>query len=154
MRAEALAAFPDLDVQAASLPDLAGVPDGTYANVLCNAVLIHLPAAELIGAAVALARILRPGGRLVLSYRGPRNGVEREPDGRLFTPIVPGRLVLLLESVGLAVIHREDNPTQPGPTSSGTPSSPSAAPSTWRGALGASRPSWLKTARLPPTSWR
>jgi SAM-dependent methyltransferase len=110
MRAEALAAFPDLHVQAAALPDLAGVPDGTYANVLCNAVLMHLPAAELIGAAVTLARILRPGGRLVLSYRGPREGMEREPDGRLFTPIVLGRLVLLLESVGLAVLHREENP--------------------------------------------
>jgi hypothetical protein len=51
MRAEALAAFPDLDVREAALPDLAGVPDGAYTNVLCNAVLMHLPAAELIGAA-------------------------------------------------------------------------------------------------------
>lgn len=110
MRAEALAAYPELDVRDAALPELAGVPNGAYSNVLCNAVLMHLPAAHLIGAAVALARVLRPGGRLVLSYRGPRGGVEREPDGRLFTPIEPGRLVLLLESVGLAVLHREANP--------------------------------------------
>lgn len=109
MREQALSAFPELDVREAFLPDLAGVPDGAYANALCNAVLMHLPAADLIGAAVALARILRPGGRLILSYRGPRAGVEREPDGRLFTTIEPGRLVLLLENVGLAVLHRETN---------------------------------------------
>jgi SAM-dependent methyltransferase len=109
MREQARAAFPELDVRTAVLPDLAGIDDQAYANVLCNAVLMHLPAAEQIGAAVALARVLRRGGRLVLSFRGPRGGVEREPDGRLFAPIEPGRLVLLLESVGLAVLHREAN---------------------------------------------
>ena len=110
MRAEAQAHYPGIRVSAASLPDLDGVPDQAYTNVLCNAVLMHLPAADLIGAAVALVRILRPGGRLILSFRGPRGGEEREDDGRLFTPIDPGRLVLLLESVGLAVLHRETTP--------------------------------------------
>jgi SAM-dependent methyltransferase len=110
MRAEAQAHYPGIRVSAASLPDLGGVPDQAYINVLCNAVLMHLPAADLIGAAVALVRILRPGGRLILSFRGPRGGEEREDDGRLFTPIDPGRLVLLLESVGLAVLHRETTP--------------------------------------------
>lgn len=63
MRAEPLAALPDLDVPAAALPDLDGVPDQPCANVLCNAVLIHLPAGQLGRAIQSLARILAPCGR-------------------------------------------------------------------------------------------
>jgi SAM-dependent methyltransferase len=109
MRAEAQTSFPALEVREASLPGLGGVPERAFANVLCNAVLMHLPAGELGQAVLALARILTPGGRLVLSYRGPRANVEREADGRLFSAIEPGALRQLLEQAGLAVLHREAN---------------------------------------------
>ena len=109
MRAEALAAHPALDVRGAALPDLDGVPDEAYANVLCNAVLMHLPADQLGRAIKSLGRILAPGGRLLLSYRGPRAGVEREGDGRLFSAIPPDALRRSLDGAGLAVLHREAN---------------------------------------------
>ncbi|NCC31666.1 MAG: methyltransferase domain-containing protein [Chloroflexia bacterium] len=110
LRAQAQAAFPGLDLREDALPDLARLPDQAFVNVLCSAVLMHLPAADLIGAALALVRILKPGGRLILAYRGSRTSAEREADGRLFTTIEPGRLVLLLESAGFVVLHREATP--------------------------------------------
>jgi SAM-dependent methyltransferase len=108
MLAEAHAAYPDLTFTQAALPDLAGVPDGAYANALCNAVLMHLPRESLIGATLALARILAEGGRLILTYRPSTVATDREADGRLFTAIPPGEMALLLESAGLSVLHREE----------------------------------------------
>jgi SAM-dependent methyltransferase len=104
MLREAQAAYPGIDVRQESLPDLAGIPDAAYANVLCSAVLMHLPREDLITAALNLARILRPEGRLYLTYRASRAASEREEDGRLFTDIPVGKLTLLLEAAGLRVL--------------------------------------------------
>ena len=41
MLAEAHAAYPDIELYEAALPDLAGIPDSAYTNVLCSAVLMH-----------------------------------------------------------------------------------------------------------------
>jgi len=120
MLREAGEAYPDLEFRPASLPALAGIPDGAFGNVLCSAVLMHLRREDLITAVLALARILRPGGRLVLSYRGRRGEdareldhrehENREADGRLFTPLHPGKLTLLLESAGFQLHHAESDP--------------------------------------------
>lgn len=110
MIAEARAAYAGIEVRQGALPDLAGIADASFDNVLCVAVLMHLPAAELIGAAINLARILRPGGRLIVSYRTPPPEGERAHDGRLYTVIPPARLMLLLESSGLQILFSEDLP--------------------------------------------
>src|SRR5439155_14493706 len=96
--------YPEQEFHCDSLPDLPAVPDQAFANVLCSGVLMHLPREHLTAAALTLARILKPGGRLVISYRESRSGSEREPDGRLFTPIAPGELTLLLEAAGFRVL--------------------------------------------------
>ncbi len=44
MRRELTATYPSLEVHDASLPELTAIPDASYANVLCAAVLMHLPA--------------------------------------------------------------------------------------------------------------
>ena len=49
-----------------------------FANGLCSGVLMHLPREHLPPAVLTLARILKPGGRLVISYRESRSGSERE----------------------------------------------------------------------------
>ncbi len=118
MLREAHLAYPDIDVREDSLPDLAVVADGTYANALCSAVLMHLPREEVIAAALTLARILRPGGRLVLTYRPSQTDGDREGDGRLFTPLPRGKLILLLESAGFQILLATQQPdtARPGVT--------------------------------------
>jgi hypothetical protein len=108
--------FRTMDLRSVSLPNLASIPDGAYSNVLCSAVLIHLERADLITAIFSIARILRPGGRAIISYRNSQSDSEREPDGRLFTPIPVGKLTLLLEAAGLKVItsNPKDDPQRVG----------------------------------------
>jgi SAM-dependent methyltransferase len=69
MLAEARAAYPTIDVRTGALPDLATIPDDTYANILCAATLMHVPRTDIITAVLNLARILRPAGRMILAYR-------------------------------------------------------------------------------------
>lgn len=115
MLREARSAYAGLDFRHASLPDLGEIPDEAFANLLCSAVLMHLRREDLITAVLALARVLQPGGRLILSYRGGRDGVEREADGRLFTPLHRGRLILLLEAAGFQLCHRASYPDDTRP---------------------------------------
>ncbi|WP_298819115.1 class I SAM-dependent methyltransferase [Chloroflexus sp.] len=110
MIAEARAAYPGIEVRAAALPELAGIADASFDNVLCIAVLMHIPAAALISATINLARIMRPAGRLIISYRTPPPEGERALDGRLYTWLPPARLTLLLESSGLRVLFTEETP--------------------------------------------
>lgn len=110
---EASAAYPDVVFAQASLPDLAGIPDGAYANLLCADVLQHISREDLITAVFSLARVLEPGGRLLLTI--PEGGADdRLPDGRLQTALPVGKLVLLLESTGFAVTESLRLPEEPG----------------------------------------
>lgn len=89
--------FPVTRYLAGALPDLAGAPDGAYRNVICEGALGAVRREDLITAVFSLARILGPGGRLLLTVPAGGDGV---------LPV--GKLILLLESTGLAVIeHRE-----------------------------------------------
>jgi SAM-dependent methyltransferase len=99
--------FPMGNFLPASLPDLADIPAASVDNVLCSATLMHLRREDMITGALALSRIMRPEGRLILTYRGSRAPTEREADGRLFTPIPAGKLTLLLESAGFKVVLSE-----------------------------------------------
>lgn len=110
MLAEARLAYPGIDVRLDALPELMTVADASVANVLCSALLMHLPQHSLAAAIGALARVLRPGGRLLASYRTGAGGALREPDGRLFTPIVPDQLRALLADAGLHLVHARDEP--------------------------------------------
>jgi SAM-dependent methyltransferase len=107
MRAQAMAAYPGLDFHAAGLPELDGIASGRYGNVLCLAVLMHVRRQDLGAAVLNLARISRPGGRLVLTVRPGRAASEREADGRLFTHLRAAELTPLLEAAGFQVISEE-----------------------------------------------
>lgn len=110
MRMEARLAFPQRDFQDATLPNLAGLPTAQFGNVLCSAVLMHLPREELITAVLSLARVLQPKGRLVLTFRESQGEGEREADGRLFTFIHRSKLTLLLEAAALHVLFTDRQP--------------------------------------------
>ena len=110
MRREARRAFQGIVFEEAHLPELNTIPDETFDNVLCSAVLMHLPRLSLLPSLLNVSRILKPGGRLVISFRNSQDKGERESDGRLFTSINPGQLLLTLEAVGCGMLFRESQP--------------------------------------------
>lgn len=107
MLSEARRIHPDCVFHKDTLPDLAGLESGTYANLLCNAVLMHLPEAEIVKGLLNLLRVLEVKGRAVISFRGPGN-VE-EDAGRLFTKITANQAAELLESLGGKVLYLDEN---------------------------------------------
>lgn len=116
MLAEARRLLPTGDFRTAFLPTLDDIPDSRYLNVLCNAVLMHLPLHETPIAVRHLARILRPGGRLIVSFRGSQEEAEREADGRLYTRIPPDDMTQWMVDAGLNVLEAE---TLPDPVRAG-----------------------------------
>ena len=114
LRAQAFRLHPELGgrIATGALPAV-GVPfGGDFDGVLCSAVLMHLPQAELFDAAFALRALLRPHGRLLVSVplsRGETLQHDRDANGRLFTPLVPEALQLLFERIGLQLIGRWDS---------------------------------------------
>ncbi len=93
----------------AGLPRLEGFGDGEYDGVVCSAVLMHILPEELEPALAGLCRVLRPGGRLLVSLPLDADGkaVElREPDGRLFSGLSPEGLEELICALGFALVTK------------------------------------------------
>jgi SAM-dependent methyltransferase len=82
--AQARARYPDLAFHSAALPALEGIADASYANVLCETVIMHLPRDDLAPAVRRLLAILAPGGVLYLSWRVTRGADLRDSHGRLY----------------------------------------------------------------------
>jgi SAM-dependent methyltransferase len=81
---EARARYPQLTFGTAALPDLAGIPDGSFDNVLCETVIMHLAADAIAPSVERLMAILRPGGILYLSWRVTEGADQRDTHGRLY----------------------------------------------------------------------
>lgn len=104
---QARARYPKLEFKAASLPQLAGVPDSSFDNVLCETVIMHLPR-DLIAPAVGrLLEVLKPNGILYLSWRVTDGSDQRDPVGRLYTAFDGG---LVRAALGDAVVLLDDEP--------------------------------------------
>ena len=80
--AEARRRYPDLKFARAELPDLKGI--GTYDNVLCETVIMHLEAAQIGAAVRRLLGIVKPSGILYLSWRITDDADLRDSHGRLY----------------------------------------------------------------------
>jgi SAM-dependent methyltransferase len=81
---EARRRYPGLAFRSGALPELSGIADGIFANVLCETVLMHLPSDTVARAVVRLIAILRPGGTLYVSWRVTRGADQRDALGRLY----------------------------------------------------------------------
>lgn len=75
---------PGVEFHRDSLPELAGVADESFANVLCETVIMHLEPAALAPALTRLMAVLRPGGTLYLSWRVTPERDRRDDHGRLY----------------------------------------------------------------------
>ena len=96
LREEAQRRYPALRFGDATLPELAGIADASFDNVLCETVLMHLNPAEVGPAVARLRSILKPAGTLYLSWRVTEGADQRDPQGRLYAAFEPERVRRML----------------------------------------------------------
>jgi SAM-dependent methyltransferase len=82
--AQARAAHPQVTFEQAALPELHGIADGAFDNVLCETVIMHLGRREIAPAVRRMLAILKPGGVLALSWRVEPTD-RRDERGRLYS---------------------------------------------------------------------
>jgi SAM-dependent methyltransferase len=110
---EARRLHPGIRFQRAALPELDGVGDGGFANVLCETVIMHLDSALIAPSVRRLVSLLEPGGTLYLSWRVTEGADRRDEHGRLYAAFDPA---LVFEGLGSAEILLDE---QAGSLSSG-----------------------------------
>lgn len=108
--AEARQRYPAIAFAEAELPDLAGVSDASFENVLCETVIMHLPAADIPAAVGRLTRLLRVDGTLYLSWRVTVGGDVRSEDDRLYSAFPASLVVDALEDA--EVVHESEERSQ------------------------------------------
>jgi SAM-dependent methyltransferase len=81
---QARARYPRLQFHSAALPVLAGIADASFANVLCETVIMHLAHDAIAPSVRRLIAILAPGGILYLSWRVTAGLDQRDAHGRLY----------------------------------------------------------------------
>ncbi len=105
---EARVRHPHIPFAKAVLPELAGIADGSFANVLCETVIMHLEPEVIAPAVQRLLSILVGDGVLYVSWRVTEGADRRDKHGRLYAAFGPERVlrafegtdVLLDEEVG------------------------------------------------------
>jgi SAM-dependent methyltransferase len=105
---EARARYPELAFRQAALPELAGVADASFANVLCETVIMHLPHEAIVPSVARMIAILRPGGVLYLSWRVTHGADRRDGQGRLYAAFPPALVSDALREAEATILHDED----------------------------------------------
>jgi SAM-dependent methyltransferase len=82
--AEARSRYPGLSFTHAELPELRGVADGAYDNVLCETVIMHLDRALIAPSVRRMIDIVKPAGIFYLSWRVTDAADQRDQHGRLY----------------------------------------------------------------------
>lgn len=97
--------FPNIEFKQAYLPELKELSE-LYQNILCETVIMHLPADQVPIAIVNLKRILQNDGILYLSWRVTDGEDIRHSDGRLYSAFEPD--VILNQFNRDGILHFED----------------------------------------------
>jgi 2-polyprenyl-3-methyl-5-hydroxy-6-metoxy-1,4-benzoquinol methylase len=108
--AEAAGRYRQCVFSKATLPELSGVPDESFDNVLCETVIMHLPTDQVAAACRRLVGLLRPGGVLYLSWRVTEADSLRDAAGRLYSAFDPSLVVGAL--AGMTIALSEDTVNQ------------------------------------------
>jgi SAM-dependent methyltransferase len=82
--AQARATHPDVTFKQTVLPELHGISDGSFDNVLCETVIMHLGRDQIAPAVRRMLAILKPDGVLALSWRVEETD-RRDERGRLYS---------------------------------------------------------------------
>ncbi len=93
---EARQRHPELRFATAVLPELGEIADGSFTNVLCETVIMHLDPEAITPAVERLLSILVPGGILYLSWRVTEGLDRRDEHGRLYAAFDPDRVLRAL----------------------------------------------------------
>jgi 2-polyprenyl-3-methyl-5-hydroxy-6-metoxy-1,4-benzoquinol methylase len=99
--AEARLRYPQLKFTRAELPELSGIGANAYDNVLCETVIMHLQRPLVAPSVRRLLDIVKPGGRLYLSWRVTDGADLRDAHGRLYAAFDASLVRAELESAGL-----------------------------------------------------
>src|SRR5258707_945029 len=89
--AEARRRHPQIHFSTAILPGLDGIAKSSFANVLCETVIMHLEPEAITPAVERLLAILVHGGILYLSWRVTEGADRRDERGRLYSAFDPER---------------------------------------------------------------
>jgi len=82
--AEARTRYPQFEFARAELPGLGGIAAGTYDNVLCETVIMHLDRALVTPSVRRMLEIVKPGGIFYLSWRVTEGESLRDKQDRLY----------------------------------------------------------------------
>jgi SAM-dependent methyltransferase len=82
--AEALRRYPQYDFRTAGLPELDGIAEQSFDNVLCETVIMHLPHDAIAPSVRRLVKILKPDGVFYLSWRVTKGADKRDANNRLY----------------------------------------------------------------------
>jgi SAM-dependent methyltransferase len=99
--AQARASHPGVTFEVATLPELHGIADASFDNVLCETVIMHLGRDAIAPAVRRVLAILKPDGVLALSWR-VETADRRDDHGRLYS--VFDRDLVLRECSDTAVL--------------------------------------------------
>jgi len=114
MRSLALSKMPHLlgRIFGGALPNLAAQLGRKFDGILCSAVFQHIPQEQQLDAALDIRNLLKPNGRLLLSFPKDRPGLDeagRDEKGRLYTKLIPEAVILLFERLGFQCIEDWDD---------------------------------------------
>jgi SAM-dependent methyltransferase len=105
--AQARARHPGLSFRQSALPELTGINDESLTNVLCETVIMHLPALAIVPSVSRLADVLLPGGIMYLSWRATEGDDVRDECGRLYTAFEP---TLVKDAIaGMTILHDQQS---------------------------------------------
>jgi SAM-dependent methyltransferase len=82
--AEARRRYPEFTFAHAELPDLHGIAAGSYDNLLCETVIMHLAPALIAPSVRRMFELVKAGGIFYLSWRVTDDADQRDQYGRLY----------------------------------------------------------------------
>lgn len=104
---EARTRYPELRFAQALLPELEGMEQGSFQNILCETVIMHLEPSQIGQATRRLIDVLKPGGTLFLSWRVTEGASQRDTHQRLYSSF--DKALVLNECVGHSILLNQED---------------------------------------------